>query len=271
MGSDFRCWMSKARTYRTDSAILNVCFPYTSREEITHAIRATVSDYSHPLTKTRPAPRSFSEQSITRKIRSRRLSTLGEEQETSNEEEDEQSTRNASSTTLRPPSTALTATSSSSDLSNFNNGDSATIASIPSTPNTSLPQSPERPPTNTNHHQISLQRSEQQTYPDPETITADTLSAHMYTSSCPPLDLLVRTSGVERLSDFMLWQCHEHTSIVFLKCLWPELDLWRFLPTLLEWQWWRMRRERKMSVGYGSGQDVQGIALAGTGKWMKIA
>ena len=72
---------------------------------------------------------------------------------------------------------------------------------------------------------------------DPETISAQTLTDNMMTADAPPLDLLVRTSGVERLSDFMLWQCHENTSIVFLKCLWPDFDLWQFLPVLVEWQW----------------------------------
>jgi len=81
-------------------------------------------------------------------------------------------------------------------------------------------------------------------YPDPESITADTLTAHTFTSShTPPLDLLIRTSGVERLSDFMLWQCHQDTEIYFLQCMWPEFDLWRFLPVLLEWQW--LRKEMK--------------------------
>lgn len=72
---------------------------------------------------------------------------------------------------------------------------------------------------------------------DPENITAETLNSHMLTAGAPPLDLLIRTSGVERLSDFMLWQCHQDTSIVFLQCLWPEFDLWQFLPVLVEWQW----------------------------------
>lgn len=79
-------------------------------------------------------------------------------------------------------------------------------------------------------------------YPDSETITADTLTANMLTADAPPLDLLVRTSGVQRLSDFMLWQCHQKTSIVFLDCLWPEFDLWTFLPVLVEWQWQRKKQ-----------------------------
>jgi ditrans,polycis-polyprenyl diphosphate synthase len=35
----------------------------------------------------------------------------------------------------------------------------------------------------------------------------------------------------------MLWQCHEDTKLVFLDTLWPEFDLWQFLPVLVEWQW----------------------------------
>lgn len=76
----------------------------------------------------------------------------------------------------------------------------------------------------------------------PETITADTLNSHMYTAGNPPLDIFVRTSGVERLSDFMLWQAHQDTHIFFLKCLWPDFDLDQWIPVLLEWQW----RQKKM-------------------------
>jgi ditrans,polycis-polyprenyl diphosphate synthase len=82
-------------------------------------------------------------------------------------------------------------------------------------------------------------------YPDPETITASTIDDHLFTAGDPPLDLLIRTSGVKRLSDFMLWQCHEDTEIVFLDCLWPEFDLRQFLPVLVEWQWRRKYIEEK--------------------------
>lgn len=74
-------------------------------------------------------------------------------------------------------------------------------------------------------------------YPNAETITPETIDKHLYTAGCPPLDIFVRTSGVERLSDFLLWQCHQNTHIFFLKCFWPEFDLWHFLPVLVEWQW----------------------------------
>lgn len=88
-------------------------------------------------------------------------------------------------------------------------------------------------------------------FPDPETISAQTLTDNMMTADAPPLDLLVRTSGVERLSDFMLWQCHENTSIVFLKCLWPDFDLWHFLPVLVEWQWQQKKLLEEQQRGRG--------------------
>ncbi|EEB07083.1 cis-prenyltransferase [Schizosaccharomyces japonicus yFS275] len=51
-----------------------------------------------------------------------------------------------------------------------------------------------------------------------------------------PLDILVRTSGVKRLSDFMLWQCHENTDIQFVRNYWPDFKVWRFLPMILRYQ-----------------------------------
>lgn len=80
--------------------------------------------------------------------------------------------------------------------------------------------------------------------PNPETITVDTLEKHMYTALDPPLELFVRTSGVERLSDFMLWQCHQDTHLFFLECYWPDLDLQHFVWVLLEWQWRQKQNER---------------------------
>lgn len=83
--------------------------------------------------------------------------------------------------------------------------------------------------------------------PNPESITVETLDSHMYTARDPPLDIFVRTSGVERLSDFMLWQCHRDTHIFFLECFWPELDLVHFLPVLMEWQWRHKQKARDAS------------------------
>ena len=99
-------------------------------------------------------------------------------------------------------------------------------------------------PTPGSRHRTSTTASSASVLPSPEGITEETLDKHMYTAENPPLDLFVRTSGVERLSDFMLWQCHRDTQIVFLSCLWPEFDLWHFIPVLLEWQWSQKQVER---------------------------
>lgn len=75
----------------------------------------------------------------------------------------------------------------------------------------------------------------------------DALEKHMYTFGCPPLDLLIRTSDTHRLSDFLLWQCHQDTSLVFVKKLWPELGIPDALAVLLEWRWKQKRRARQLN------------------------
>ncbi|KAF8967376.1 putative undecaprenyl diphosphate synthase-domain-containing protein [Flammula alnicola] len=52
--------------------------------------------------------------------------------------------------------------------------------------------------------------------------------------SSPPLDILVRTSGVKRLSDFMLWQ--ENTQLQFSSTYWPDFGLVDFIPIILDYQ-----------------------------------
>ena len=52
-------------------------------------------------------------------------------------------------------------------------------------------------------------------------VTADTIAAHLYTADLPPLDLLVRTSGEVRLSNFLLWQS-AYAEMVFVDTLWPD-------------------------------------------------
>lgn len=56
---------------------------------------------------------------------------------------------------------------------------------------------------------------------DPRTIDADMLAARLDTAGIPEPDLLVRTSGEMRLSNFLLWQC-AYTEFVFLETFWPD-------------------------------------------------
>ncbi|AWW74343.1 di-trans,poly-cis-decaprenylcistransferase [Erythrobacter sp. KY5] len=52
-------------------------------------------------------------------------------------------------------------------------------------------------------------------------ITADAIEARLDTSDLPPLDLLIRTSGEIRLSNFLLWQA-AYAEMLFVDTLWPD-------------------------------------------------
>lgn len=52
-------------------------------------------------------------------------------------------------------------------------------------------------------------------------ITPETISAELDTADLPPLDLLIRTSGEERLSNFLLWQT-AYAELYFTDVLWPD-------------------------------------------------
>jgi len=69
-------------------------------------------------------------------------------------------------------------------------------------------------------------------------ITEKDIDNNLMTSQVgsPPLDILVRTSGVNRLSDFLLWQCCEDTQLQFVPTFWPEFGLFDFIPIILDYQ-----------------------------------
>jgi undecaprenyl diphosphate synthase len=56
---------------------------------------------------------------------------------------------------------------------------------------------------------------------DPETIDAAALEAALDTGDLPAVDLLIRTSGEQRLSNFMLWQA-AYAELLFVDTLWPD-------------------------------------------------
>ena len=53
------------------------------------------------------------------------------------------------------------------------------------------------------------------------TITPESITAHLDTCDLPPLDLLIRTSGEIRLSNFLLWQA-AYAEMLFVDTLWPD-------------------------------------------------
>ncbi|XP_031484056.1 dehydrodolichyl diphosphate synthase CPT3-like [Nymphaea colorata] len=66
-------------------------------------------------------------------------------------------------------------------------------------------------------------------------VTLADLEKHMYMAHCPDPDILIRTSGETRLSNFLLWQscfCYLHIT----KALWPEFSLRHLVWAILEYQ-----------------------------------
>ncbi|GAQ89029.1 di-trans,polycis-polyprenyl diphosphate synthase [Klebsormidium nitens] len=61
------------------------------------------------------------------------------------------------------------------------------------------------------------------------------IEEHLYTSGCPPVDLLVRTSGEARLSNFLLWQSSS-ACLAFCQALWPEFSFRHLVWAVLEYQ-----------------------------------
>ncbi|MBO1739978.1 isoprenyl transferase [Leifsonia sp. TF02-11] len=74
-------------------------------------------------------------------------------------------------------------------------------------------------------------------------LTPDLIGAHLYTGGQPDPDLVIRTSGEQRLSDFMLWQS-AHSEFYFVEALGPDLRQVDFLRAMRDYS----RRQRR----YGS-------------------
>jgi undecaprenyl diphosphate synthase len=66
---------------------------------------------------------------------------------------------------------------------------------------------------------------------DPSAIDESVLAAELQTADLPELDLLIRTSGELRLSNFLLWQA-AYAELLFLDTLWPDFDEQTFADAL---------------------------------------
>lgn len=64
-----------------------------------------------------------------------------------------------------------------------------------------------------------------------ETLTADDIAAHLYTAGQPDPDLVIRTSGEQRLSGFLLWQS-AYSELYFCEAFWPAFRYIDFLRAL---------------------------------------
>ncbi|MGD0546235.1 MAG: isoprenyl transferase [Terracidiphilus sp.] len=84
---------------------------------------------------------------------------------------------------------------------------------------------------------------------NPERITEEDINRHLYTAHMPDPDLLIRTSGEMRLSNFLPWQI-AYTEIYFTERLWPDFRGLHLLEAIADYQ----RRERR----YGGLSDNVG-------------
>lgn len=74
----------------------------------------------------------------------------------------------------------------------------------------------------------------------PEEVDAERFARELYTAGWPDPDLLIRTSGEQRVSNFLLWQI-AYAELLVTPVLWPDFDQTHFFEAVLEYQ----RRERR--------------------------
>lgn len=74
----------------------------------------------------------------------------------------------------------------------------------------------------------------------PTDITEDYISQHLQTSFMPDPDLLIRTGGEYRISNYLLWQC-AYTELYFCNTYWPDFDETEFRKAIADFQ----SRERR--------------------------
>ncbi|HAA00621.1 MAG TPA: isoprenyl transferase [Flavobacteriales bacterium] len=78
---------------------------------------------------------------------------------------------------------------------------------------------------------------------DPASISEDTIHQHLTTKGIPDPELLIRTSGEKRISNFLLWQC-AYTEFYFTKTLWPDFKKEHFYEAIAAYQ----QRERRFGM-----------------------
>jgi undecaprenyl diphosphate synthase len=70
---------------------------------------------------------------------------------------------------------------------------------------------------------------------DIEDITESVIENNLYTEGIPPVDLLIRTSGEKRISNFLLWQI-AYAEIYFTNTLWPDFREKDFYQAIIDYQ-----------------------------------
>ena len=99
------------------------------------------------------------------------------------------------------------------------------------------------------HAAASIARKAVEGVLDPEEISEETISRHLYLSEVPDPDILIRTGGECRLSNFLLWQL-AYAEFFFQPVMWPDFSKDDFKEIIADFQ----NRERR----YGkTGEQVR--------------
>jgi undecaprenyl diphosphate synthase len=88
---------------------------------------------------------------------------------------------------------------------------------------------------------------------DPEQIDIPTFIAHLATADVPDPELLIRTSGEYRISNFLLWQI-AYTELYFTNTLWPDFGKDDFYKAILDFQ----QRERRFGLTSEQINEIEG-------------
>jgi undecaprenyl diphosphate synthase len=94
---------------------------------------------------------------------------------------------------------------------------------------------------------------------DPEALTSDQFGGFLETADMPDPDLVIRTSGEQRLSNFLLWQC-AYSEFVFVEDYWPDFTAETLLDAVSEYS----RRNRRFGGLTQAPQKEQPRAWAHT-------
>ncbi|CAN6635169.1 dehydrodolichyl diphosphate synthase complex subunit Rer2p [Trichomonascus vanleenenianus] len=81
-----------------------------------------------------------------------------------------------------------------------------------------------------------------------ESIDMKLLEESIGTGESPPLDILVRTSGATRLSDFMLWESSLNCQIEFVETLWPDFTIWDMYRICIKWSYERTKEMKDLET-----------------------
>lgn len=86
---------------------------------------------------------------------------------------------------------------------------------------------------------LACQRGEMKS----EDISEETISQYLSTAGIPDPELLIRTSGERRISNFLLWQL-AYAEFYFTEVLWPDFDRQEFFNAIVDYQ----SRERRFGL-----------------------